>query len=101
MSRTSSFFDLDPDGFAPVLQGGDTFIEQECDRMFAQRAGSRGTRELSGASHATSVSRPDEVAATIIDAVDAVAVVTDPVTARSELRDGSGFAAALMEGTQS
>jgi pimeloyl-ACP methyl ester carboxylesterase len=84
-----------------VFGSEDRNIPAAVFRAGAERAGSRGTRELSGASHATSVSRPDEVAATIIDAVDAVAVVTDPVTARSELRDGSGFAAALMEGTQS
>jgi pimeloyl-ACP methyl ester carboxylesterase len=41
-------------------------------RAGAERAGSRGTRELEGASHATSVSRPHEVAATILDAVRAV-----------------------------
>jgi pimeloyl-ACP methyl ester carboxylesterase len=42
-------------------------------RSGAERAKSRGTRELPGASHATSVSRPDEVAATILEAVTAVA----------------------------
>jgi pimeloyl-ACP methyl ester carboxylesterase len=41
-------------------------------RAVAQRAGSRGTRELAGASHATSVSQPEAVADTILEAVRAV-----------------------------
>ena len=46
---------------AAVLRGG------------AERAGSRGTTELAGASHAISVSQPEAVAATILEAVRAVA----------------------------
>jgi pimeloyl-ACP methyl ester carboxylesterase len=42
-------------------------------RAGAERAGSRGTTELAGASHATSVSQPEAVAATILEAVRAVA----------------------------
>lgn len=41
-------------------------------RAGAERAGSRGTTELTGASHATSVSRSADVAATIASAVAAV-----------------------------
>jgi pimeloyl-ACP methyl ester carboxylesterase len=40
-------------------------------RAEAERAGARGLRELAGASHAISVSRPQEVAETILDAVEA------------------------------
>ena len=46
----------------------------------AQRAGSRGTREIAGASHAISVSRPEAVAATILDAVTATAARTAVTT---------------------
>jgi len=49
----------------------DLIIPAELHRFLAERAGSRGTRELAGASHATSVSRPAEVAASILDAVNA------------------------------
>ena len=48
-------------------------------RFMAERAGSRGTHEIGGASHAISVSNPGAVAATILDAV--VATVSDPVVA--------------------
>ena len=41
-------------------------------RAGAERAGSRGTTEIAGASHATSVSQPEAVAATIAEAVRAV-----------------------------
>jgi len=41
-------------------------------RAGAERAGGRGTREVSGGSHALSVSRPDAVADTIIEAVSAL-----------------------------
>lgn len=37
-------------------------------RFMAERANSRGTREIAGASHAIAVSRPGAVAATILDA---------------------------------
>jgi pimeloyl-ACP methyl ester carboxylesterase len=48
-------------------------------RFMADRAGSRGTHEIGGASHAISVSNPRAVAATILDAV--VATLPDPVVA--------------------
>ncbi|GAA1761789.1 alpha/beta fold hydrolase [Agromyces humatus] len=41
-------------------------------RAGAERAGSRGTIELAGASHAVSVSQPEAVVATILDAVRGV-----------------------------
>ncbi|MFG1688257.1 alpha/beta fold hydrolase [Nonomuraea sp. NPDC049269] len=39
-------------------------------RFMAERAGSRGTREIPGASHAVAASRPDAVTAVIRDAAD-------------------------------
>jgi len=51
----------------------DRNIPAELVRFMAERAGSRRTTEVAGGSHALSVSRPDEVAATIIEAFDAVA----------------------------
>ncbi|MFE6256547.1 alpha/beta fold hydrolase [Agromyces sp. NPDC057865] len=42
-------------------------------RAGAERAGSRGTTEVAGASHAISVSQPEAVAAAILEAVRAVA----------------------------
>lgn len=41
-------------------------------RFMAERASSKGTREVAGASHAVGVSNPDTVATTILDAVDAL-----------------------------
>jgi hypothetical protein len=41
----------------------------------AERAGARGMRGVPGASHAVAMSQPDEVAATILAAVDAVTSV--------------------------
>ncbi|MGR6998528.1 hypothetical protein ACU686_11265 [Yinghuangia aomiensis] len=38
--------------------------------VHGQTPGSRGTRAIAGASHAVAVSRPEEVAATILEAVD-------------------------------
>ncbi|GAA1280808.1 hypothetical protein Psi02_66980 [Planotetraspora silvatica] len=38
-------------------------------RFMAERAGSRGTRELAGASHAVGASQPEAVAAAVFDAV--------------------------------
>jgi pimeloyl-ACP methyl ester carboxylesterase len=51
----------------------DRNIPVELQRHCSQRAGSRGTREVSGASHAISVSRPDEVCNAILDAVASTA----------------------------
>jgi pimeloyl-ACP methyl ester carboxylesterase len=49
----------------------DLNIPAALSRFLAERAGSRGTHEVAGASHALSVSSPDEVAATILEAVAA------------------------------
>ncbi|SNT55770.1 Pimeloyl-ACP methyl ester carboxylesterase [Streptosporangium subroseum] len=39
-------------------------------RFMAERAGSRGTREIPGASHALAASQPDAVTAAVLDAAD-------------------------------
>lgn len=54
-----------------VMGDLDRNIPIELQRHLAERAGSRGTREVRGASHAISVSQPYEVAASILDAVAA------------------------------
>ena len=41
-------------------------------RFMAERASSKGTREVPGASHAVGLSHPDTVAATILDALEAL-----------------------------
>jgi pimeloyl-ACP methyl ester carboxylesterase len=51
----------------------DLTIPAALHRFMAKRAGSRGTREVAGASHALSVSRPDAVVAAILDAVEGTA----------------------------
>lgn len=51
-----------------VFGAEDLNIPAALHRFMAERAGSRGTRELPGASHALSVSRPDDVTATILEA---------------------------------
>ncbi len=56
-----------------VFGDQDLNMPTELHRFFAERAGSRRTREIAGASHAISVSAPDAVAATIRDAVAATA----------------------------
>jgi len=50
----------------------DRNIPAALQRFEAERAGSRGTREVAGASHAISVSNPDAVVASILEAVTAV-----------------------------
>jgi pimeloyl-ACP methyl ester carboxylesterase len=50
----------------------DRNIPADVQRFGAKRAGSRGTREIQGGSHAVAVSHPDVVAASILEAVDAV-----------------------------
>jgi pimeloyl-ACP methyl ester carboxylesterase len=45
-------------------------------RFMADRAGSKGTMEIAGASHALMVSNPDAVASTILTAVNAVSAAT-------------------------
>jgi pimeloyl-ACP methyl ester carboxylesterase len=54
-----------------VYGDADENIPAALQRFMADRAGARGVTEITGASHALSVSRPDEVAATILEAVDA------------------------------
>lgn len=49
----------------------DLNIPAALERFMADRAGARGTHEVSGASHALSVSAPGPVAATILEAYDA------------------------------
>jgi pimeloyl-ACP methyl ester carboxylesterase len=56
-----------------VFGSEDRNIPAALQRYMAERAGSRGTREIPGASHALSLSRPDEVTATILDTIHAVA----------------------------
>ncbi|MFB4319262.1 alpha/beta fold hydrolase [Actinomadura sp. 21ATH] len=50
----------------------DLNIPAELLRYMAERAGSRGTREIAGGSHAIAVSRPDAVAETILEAAGEV-----------------------------
>ena len=38
----------------------------------AERAGSKGTRDVAGASHAITIGAPDEVAGAVLDAIGAV-----------------------------
>lgn len=58
-----------------VIGGLDITIPAELQRFEAERAGSKGTVEVAGASHGVGVSSPDKVTATILDAVAAVASV--------------------------
>ncbi|WP_155373785.1 alpha/beta fold hydrolase [Catellatospora vulcania] len=55
-----------------VIGDADRCIPAELQRFMATRAGAKSVREVPGASHAISVSQPDVVAASIIEAVDAV-----------------------------
>jgi pimeloyl-ACP methyl ester carboxylesterase len=57
----------------------DLNIPAELVRFEAERAGAEVAREVAGGSHAISVSRPDAVAETILDAVSSTAV--DPAAA--------------------
>jgi pimeloyl-ACP methyl ester carboxylesterase len=70
-----------------VFGDQDLNIPVAMHRFMAERANSKGTREVLGASHALSVSNPDVVAASIFDAVDANAPVNDepnsPVVGRN------------------
>ena len=52
-----------------VISDQDLNIPVELHRFFAERAGSRGTREIQGASHALSVSQPGAVATSILEAI--------------------------------
>ncbi|WP_141585771.1 alpha/beta fold hydrolase [Actinomadura sp. WMMA1423] len=53
-----------------VFGESDRNIPAEVIRFMAERASSRGTREIAGASHAVAASQPDAVAASILEAVD-------------------------------
>ncbi|WP_328471341.1 alpha/beta hydrolase [Actinoplanes sp. NBC_00393] len=55
-----------------VLGDRDKNIPVALQRFLADRAGAKGVREVSGASHAISVSHPESVTASILDAVSAV-----------------------------
>jgi len=57
----------------------DRIIPAALHRFMADRAGSRGTMEIPGASHALMVSNPDAVAATILTVVNAVGAATSTV----------------------
>jgi pimeloyl-ACP methyl ester carboxylesterase len=57
----------------------DNNIPAALQRFASERAGARGVREVPGASHAISVSRPDLVCASILDAV--AAVTLEPLAA--------------------
>jgi pimeloyl-ACP methyl ester carboxylesterase len=59
-----------------VFGEADLNIPAALERYFAERAGARGTREVAGASHALAVSRPDAVAAMIVEAVTALTPVS-------------------------
>jgi pimeloyl-ACP methyl ester carboxylesterase len=54
-----------------VYGDADENIPAALQRFMADRAGARGVTEIAGASHALSVSRPDEVATTILAAMAA------------------------------
>lgn len=54
-----------------VFGDQDLNIPVALHRFVAERAGAKSTREMAGASHALSVSEPDAVAATILDALAA------------------------------
>jgi pimeloyl-ACP methyl ester carboxylesterase len=56
-----------------VFGDQDRNIPVQTLRYMAERAGSKGTREVAGASHAVSVGAPDQVTAAILDAVGAAA----------------------------
>ena len=55
-----------------VFGDQDLNIPVALHRFLAERAGSKGTREIAGGSHAAMVSEPDAVAATILDALAAM-----------------------------
>ncbi|TWD84721.1 pimeloyl-ACP methyl ester carboxylesterase [Kribbella amoyensis] len=59
-----------PSWFA--ISDADLNIPVAAHRYFAERSGSRGTREVPGASHALSVSQPGPVTTSILEAVEAV-----------------------------
>ncbi|MEU8074963.1 alpha/beta hydrolase [Catellatospora citrea] len=54
-----------------VFSDADLCIPAALQHFMANRAGAKGIREVPGASHAISVSQPDAVTASILEAVDA------------------------------
>jgi pimeloyl-ACP methyl ester carboxylesterase len=54
-----------------VFSDLDLNIPVALHRFMAERAGAKDTREIAGASHALSVSQPEAVTATILDALGA------------------------------
>jgi pimeloyl-ACP methyl ester carboxylesterase len=56
----------------------DLNIPAELERFMAERAGAKSAEQVSGGSHALSVSSPDAVVTTILAAVDAVSPVGTP-----------------------
>lgn len=57
-----------------VFSDEDLNIPVALHRFMANRAGAKGTREVPGASHAVSVSRPDAVTASVLESLHAVAL---------------------------
>jgi pimeloyl-ACP methyl ester carboxylesterase len=55
-----------------VFSDEDLNIPVALHRFMADRAGAKGVREVPGASHALSVSHPESVTASVLEAVDAV-----------------------------
>jgi pimeloyl-ACP methyl ester carboxylesterase len=55
-----------------VFGDRDLNIPVQLHRFLAERAAAKASREMAGASHALAVSDPDAVAATVLEAVDAV-----------------------------
>jgi pimeloyl-ACP methyl ester carboxylesterase len=64
-----------------VIGEKDLIIPAELHRFMAKRANAKGIREIAGASHAMSVSQPDAVVASILEAVEAVSATGAAVSA--------------------
>jgi pimeloyl-ACP methyl ester carboxylesterase len=74
-----------------VYGEADKNIPAALQRFMAERAGAREVRGIPGASHAVAVSHPDEVAATVLAAVDDVtALVAQPLGRRALARLSHG-----------
>ena len=54
-----------------VFGDADALVPPALHRFMADRAGAKGVREVSGGSHSLSVSRPDAVTSTILEALTA------------------------------
>jgi pimeloyl-ACP methyl ester carboxylesterase len=78
-SGPASLWTTTPSWF--VFGDADRGIPVGAHREMAQRAGSRGTTELAGASHALGVSRAAEVAAVVLEAAhESAAPTSTPIT---------------------